>query len=202
MILAHQIALDPNKTQKAFFRQACGVSRYTWNWALDQANKHYAETGECVDFMELKKHWNQIKPEWVYETHRDANSQPFANLKSAFSQFFKGLKKGRKVGKPKFKKRGTNDKFYVANDKFRVDGDTVFLPKIGEVRMHEPLRFEGRILSGTVRLKAGRWFLSIQVDVGSDYRRDYRPKRQAVCRSGSRAQDRCRNLRESAVRGP
>jgi len=45
MILAHKIQLDPTYKQAQAFRQACGVARYTWNWALDQMETAYKETG-------------------------------------------------------------------------------------------------------------------------------------------------------------
>lgn len=180
MILAHQIALDPTEKQKELLVRFCGVSRYVWNWALEQAEKHYRETGKTVDFLELKKRWNREKPDWAKEAPRDANSQPFADLQAAFRNFFKGIKEGLRVGKPRFKKKGLNDKFYVANDKFRLNGRKARLPRVGWVRMRESLRFEGKILAGTVRREANRWFLSIQVDVGDEYRRKHCGTRNKV----------------------
>ena len=98
---------------------------------------------------------------WVYESPRDANAQPFANLDKAFKRFFKGLAK-----RPKFKKKNQcRDSFYVANDKFRVDGKTITLPRIGKVGMREALRFEGKILSATVSRIAERWFVAVSVEV-------------------------------------
>ena len=74
--------------------------------------------------MALKKYFNTIKREqfpWVYESPRDANAQPFANLDKAYKRFFGGDAKY-----PKFKKKGKcRDAFYVANDKFRVEGDVI-----------------------------------------------------------------------------
>ena len=120
---------------------------------------------------DLKKRFNAVKGElfpWIYESPRDANAQPFANLDKAFANFFRRLKDPscKKKGKPKHKKKGRcKDSFYVANDKFRVDGKTIRLPKIGTVRMREALRFEGRIVCATVSRTAQRWFVSISVEV-------------------------------------
>jgi len=64
------------------------------------------------------------------------------------------------------KKKGkAPDSFYVANDKFRMAGRRVKLPKIGWVRLRESLRFPGRILGARVVREADRWFLSVQVSV-------------------------------------
>jgi len=37
MILAHKIALDPTVKQRIALAKACGVARFTWNWALATA---------------------------------------------------------------------------------------------------------------------------------------------------------------------
>ncbi|MBI3951636.1 MAG: transposase [Acidobacteria bacterium] len=51
-----------------------------------------------------------------------------------------------------------------ANDKFSVSGHTVYVPKLGAVNMAESLRFEGKILSGRIKEKAGRWYLTVVVE--------------------------------------
>ena len=83
--------------------------------------------------MKLKKHFNAIKGElfpWVYDSLRDANAQPFANLGQAFRSFFAGQAKY-----PRFKKKGKcRDAFYVANDKFHVEGDLPVLASENQTR--------------------------------------------------------------------
>jgi putative transposase len=55
--------------------------------------------------------------------------------------------------------------FYLANDKFSVDGHTLHVPKLGDVNMTEELRFTGKIMSATISYRAGWWFVSIAVEV-------------------------------------
>jgi putative transposase len=156
---AHKIRLVPTKAQETALRKACGVARYTWNWALAEWDRQY-KAGLKPTAFKLKKQWNQEKPEWVYESPKDANQQPFSFLGKAWNAFFKGT-----TGRPSFKKRGLQDNFYVSNDKFSVAGRRVRLPIIGLVKMREPLRFEGKIMSATVSCRAGRWYISIQVEM-------------------------------------
>lgn len=162
---AHKIRLVPNKTQELALRRACGVARYTWNWALAEWNRQY-EAGEKPGVKELKKQWNQVKPEWVYESPKDANQQPFEFLGRAWRAYFK-----KTAGKPGFKKRGIHDSFYVSNDKFSVDAERIRLPVIGRVKMREALRFSGEIMSATVSCSAGRWYVSIQVDMPAEVKK-------------------------------
>lgn len=167
MILAHKIRLEPNNRQKGYLTQAAGTARFVWNWALAEWDQQFKD-GKKPNAIDLKKQFNQIKYEefpWLKGIHRDAHSQPFADLKSAFQSFFKKTSK-----RPKFKKRGRRDAFYLANDVFRLDGDRVRLPKIGWINLSEKLRFQGKIMSARVSRQADQWFISIQVDVG-DYQK-------------------------------
>jgi len=111
----------------------------------------------------LKKQFNAIRHvdyPWTGEVLRDATAQPFVNVQRAYQNFFEKRSKY-----PKFKKKGVHDSFYVANDKFAVDGNRIQIPCVGWVRMHESLRFEGKILSAVVSRTAHKWFVSIAVDV-------------------------------------
>ena len=160
---SHKIALEPTADQERQFKRAAGVARFTWNWALAEWKAWY-KAGKRPSAMALKKHFNAIKREqfpWVYDSPRDANAQPFANLDKAYKRFFSGDAKY-----PKFKKKGKcRDVFYVANDKFHVEGDVITLPRAGKVKMREALRFGGKIICATVSRTASRWFVSISVEV-------------------------------------
>ncbi|WP_035420123.1 RNA-guided endonuclease InsQ/TnpB family protein [Chloroflexus sp. MS-G] len=172
----HKIALCPTPEQVDYFKRACGTARRVWNWALNEWNKQYAAGGR-PNAMALKKQFNAITytdPQWLDEKgrpwlqdiHRDAHAQPFAHLAKAWERFFADLKEGKEAYKPRLKKKGRcRDSFYVANDKFRLDGKTIRLPKIGDVAMTEELRFAGTMLGATVSRTADRWFVAIQVEV-------------------------------------
>ena len=42
-IRGHIIALDPNNTQATYFKKACGVARFAYNWVLGQWEKQYEQ---------------------------------------------------------------------------------------------------------------------------------------------------------------
>jgi len=169
MRLSHVIALDPTVKQVNAMARAVGVARFTFNWGLAEWQRQYRDGGRPSK-NKLKKQFNAIKETefpWIYESPKDANQQAFADLGDAFQNFFdskKGKRKGRKVGYPKFKKKGRKDSFYVSNDHFYVDGKIVTLPVIGPVQMREALRFSGKIMGARVSRRADRWFISIQVE--------------------------------------
>ncbi len=164
MILSHSIALDLTCKQQAFIRKACGAARYTWNWAVERCRLSYA-AGEKLNIPELKKRWNTEKPAWVKESPKDANQQPFAYLQRAYTAGFERIKQGKEAGFPRFHKRGRRDSFYLSNDKIKVEGKQLRMPLLGWVRMREALRFEGKVMSCTVSIRAGRYFAAIQVEL-------------------------------------
>lgn len=119
VILAHRIQLDPTAEQELAFRKSCGCARFTWNWGL-AAYKAQLDAKLKPNVFEIKKQFNKIKEAefpWIKESPKDANQQPFANLKAALTRFFK-----KTAIFPKFKRKGEHDSFYIANDKFEVSG--------------------------------------------------------------------------------
>ena len=172
MNLAHKIKLNPTPEQEVYFRKAVGCARFTWNWAVAQWLEGN-EQKQAPSPTALKKQFNAIKYHqfsWMKDIHRDAHAQPFANLGKTVNQYFKSLKNHEKPHKPQFKKKGkAHDTFYLANDKFQVNGKRIKMPKIGWVDMTEQVRFEGKIMSATVSRQADRWFVSINVEVATQH---------------------------------
>jgi putative transposase len=169
--LAHKILLETTEAEEAYFRKACGIARFSWNWALATWNEEY-KAGRKPTAFKLKKQFNQIKAAefpWVYEVTKYACQQPFLFLGKAFSNFFRDVKKPqnqRRHRYPKFKKKGKSiDSFYIGGDQIQVEGNRVKIPNLGWVKMKENLRWGGNILSATVSRQADKWFVSLCVDV-------------------------------------
>ncbi|MGX9220479.1 RNA-guided endonuclease InsQ/TnpB family protein [Massilia varians] len=176
MLLAHRIRIDPTLEQRGYFARAAGTARRVWNWALAEWRRQ-AAAGCKPNAMALKKQFNRIKyadPAWLDENgqpwlrtvHRDAHAQPFTNLARAWSRYFEQRRAGTPAYPPVFKKKGRcRDVFYLANDKFRIEGSTAVLPRVGRVALCEALRWPGRILGASVAREADHWFLCVQVEV-------------------------------------
>jgi len=167
MLTAHKICLKPNNTQATYFARAAGTARFAYNWALAAWNSQYQE--HLLDpslpkpsQQSLRRELNAIKKEqfpWMLEVTKNAPQMAIIQLGQAFQNFFAGRAKY-----PKFKKKGVCDSFTLSNDQFSIDGSRIRIPNLGWVRMREPLRFAGKIMSATVSRVADRWFVSITVD--------------------------------------
>ena len=163
-VLTHKIALCPNQQQEAMLRQAVGVARFSYNWALAEWQSQYKAGGKPNEAA-LRRLLNSVKREqfqWMLDVPKSVPQQAIKNLGNAFRRFFK------KQGKyPKFKRKGQHDsaRFDNGPDTFSFDGKSIKLPKLGWLKLREPLRFQGKPLSATVSRVADRWFVSIPVEV-------------------------------------
>jgi putative transposase len=164
MHLTHKIRLDPTVKQRKYFVRAAGTHRFVWNWALAEWNRLY-EAGEKPNGASLSKAFNTLYRTtfpWISEVHRDCHSQPFTDLQTAFGNFF-----ARRGERPVFKSRNKcRASFYVANDRLALSDFMVRLPVIGKIKMHETLRFVGKINSARVVEESDEWYLCVSVDVG------------------------------------
>jgi len=101
----------------------------------------------------------------MYETSKCAPQEALRDLHRAFQNFYRGLKTGKKIGFPRFKRRGVRDSFRLTGT-IRFYERAIHLPRIGKVRIKEKRKcyYNGKILSVTVRRRANRWFVSVAVE--------------------------------------
>ena len=129
----------------------------------------------------LRRAWNRAKAEvapWWAENSKEAYNSGLDALArglDAWSKSRRGVRKGPRVGFPRFKtKNEARRSFKVTTGSFGVlDAHHVRLPRIGVIRTKEPTTklgasLEGgiaRILSVTVSESAGRWYVSFACEV-------------------------------------
>src|SRR5215831_10877289 len=137
--------------QEAYSYRASGVARFAWNWALDEYKRRKA-AGQEIDWNEIKIEFrSRINTEFpfVREVTKCAAEAAIADLRQAINTYYKTKGANPKL-KAQFPGRRKRSKkiggFGLNNDKFSVSGNTVYVPKLGEVNMAEALRFDGRIL--------------------------------------------------------
>jgi len=165
MIKAHKIRLYPNDKQAGYFRKACGVARFAYNWALEESRRLYREEGVQTSGYDLSKRINAIKKEqfpWMGEVTKCAVQRAVFDAHAALKKWWSPQLKNKV---PKFKKKGkSKDSFYLTNGAFKIRGKRVYVAKLGWVRAAQELRLGGKLLSATVSRTADQWFISITVD--------------------------------------
>ena len=107
---------------------------------------------------------------WIKETSSKSVKKSIENACTAFMRFFKGQSQF-----PNFKKKGTSDvkMYFVKNDAKTIipcERHRIKIPTLGWVKLKEkgylPTTKSGYIISsGTVSVKAGRYYVSVLVEV-------------------------------------
>ncbi len=167
---AYRYELDPNNIQRSHLAQHAGVARFAYNWGLEQRIAQYKNNqgdDRFTDAMKQHKLINSLKKtefSWMYETSKCAPQESLRDLHRAFKNFYRGLKIGKKIGFPRFKRRGIRDSFRLTGT-IRFHERAIQLPRIGKIRIKEKREkyHSGKILSVTVRRRVNRWFVSVTV---------------------------------------
>lgn len=170
--------------------QTCNASIKVWNWALAAWNKQYDEYKEGnrdkkPNASSLSKEFTNVwrsEIPWLVEVQAKSYRETFRNLNSAWANFFRGLKQGRKVGSPQFKSvKDRRKSFYVHNQQIKEDWpNRIHIAGIGWLKLRRDRRFGANIVAGRVSYDGLRWHLSLQFD--------YTPKR--ICKQGAIGVDR------------
>jgi putative transposase len=173
----YRFALDPTPAQERALRSHAGAARFAWNWGLARCTARYEAERTWYSGVDLHKLWNAEKKAdpllaWWAQNSKCAYQEAFRDLDRALRDFVKsknGQRAGRRLGFPRFKKRGRcRDSFRFGAGVMRCGGRTVTLPRLGTIATHESTRKlarrigngTARILSATVTRTAQRWFVS------------------------------------------
>ena len=126
--------------------------------------------------IDLHRELNALKKtelQWMYEVSKCAPQEALRNLDRAFDHFFRRVREKKagkpvKAGYPRFKSKKRGRGSFRLTGVIRVFDDAIQLPRLGRLRLKERgyLPTSGvRVLSATVSEQAGRWFVSLQVEM-------------------------------------
>ena len=175
LLKSFKTEINPTEEQKARIRKTIGTCRYVYNFYLGH-NKALHDNGK--KFMTGKSFslWlnNEYIPDnpdktWIREVYSKAVKKSIEDGCAAFTRFFK-----HQSDFPKFKKKGKSDvkMYFVRNNPkdCQCERHRLKIPTLGWVRIKEkgyiPTTKDGyRIRSGTVSVKAGRFYVSVLVEI-------------------------------------
>jgi putative transposase len=166
---AFRYELAPNAAQRAALANHAGAARWAWNWGLSVRRKAFRRRRETLTAIELHRLLNRLKRtpryRWLYEVSKCAPQEALRDLDRAYANFWRGRSSGRRVGLPRFKKRGRCPERFRLTGAIRVEPGVVVLPRIGRVATKEATgKFGGRILSASCRREADRWYIALTVE--------------------------------------
>ena len=184
MLEAVKVALDPSPVQERLLLSHAGAARFAFNAGLAHV-KEALEAGEKPEwsYYSLVRWWNASKDTlaigddgvpWWRENSKEAANSGLRSLASALSNWSKsrkGLRKGRRVGFPRFRaKDRTVPRFAYTTGSFGLihgDPKALKLPRIGRVHCMEDVTTrvgDARVLRMTVSQRAGCWYAALTVE--------------------------------------
>lgn len=195
MLKAFKTEIAPTRAQKEKIIRSIGIARFLYNQyiaynrkiykmyqrgLLDNRQKHFVS---AKDFDKYVNHKLKLELPWINECGSKARKKSLVNAEAAFKRFFNNLS-----GFPRFKKKSRQDVklYFPKNNK----GDWVIwrhklmIPTLKQVRLKEfgYLPVGARITNGTVSYMAGRFYVSIVVDIDekSKYNKDLKASYHAT----------------------
>ena len=175
LLKSFKTEINPTEEQKARIRRTIGTCRYVYNFYLGH-NKALHDNGEKFmtgkDFsLWLNNEYIPDNPDktWIREVYSKAVKKSIEDGCAAFTRFFK-----HQSDFPKFKKKGKSDvkMYFVRNNPkdCQCERHRLKIPTLGWIRIKEkgyiPTTKDGYMIrSGTVSVKAGRFYVSVLVEI-------------------------------------
>lgn len=187
MLKAFKTEIAPTREQKEKIIRSIGIARFLYNQyiaynkklyrmyqrgLLDSYQKHFVSAN---DFDKYVNHKLKIELPWINECGSKARKKSLVNAETAFKKFFDGL-----AGFPRFKKKSNQDVklYFPKNNKgdWTIWRHKLMIPTLKQVRLKEfgYLPVGTIVTSGTVSYVAGRFYVSVVVDIDekSKYNKD------------------------------
>lgn len=168
MEYSYRFRIYPNNVQKNLIQRTFGSCRFVYNLFLNERQTAYKGSGSSVSRFQQDKELPLLKKQypWLAEVDSTALQSSVRDLDTAYKNFFRNLKCGRKPGYPQFKSKHDNHQSYkskcVGNTIRIVDAKHIRLPKLGSVRCAISKQVQGRILSATVSLApSGKYYVAL-----------------------------------------
>lgn len=190
MLLTYQYKLNPTPEQVVLLETWGELLRRHWNYALGERLDWLRRTRSQVDRCSLVfepigeipnkpdyytqasnlKQTKELFPEYK-NIYADCQQQNLMRLDKAWKRWLIPDKKGKRGGKPRFKKRGDISSFTfprVNHPKAgaHLTGNTLKLSKIGEIEviLHRPIPDGFEIKQATILSKADGWYCSFSLE--------------------------------------
>ena len=175
MLKSFRTEINPTQEQKVKINKTIGTCRYIYNFYLAHNKELHDNGGKFMNGKSfsvwLNNEYIPNNPDkaWIKEVSSKAVKKSIEDGCAACIRFFK-----HQSGFPKFKKKGKSDvkMYFVKNNPkdCRSERHRVNIPTLGWVRIKEkgyiPTTKDGwKIKSGTVSMKAGRYYISVLVEV-------------------------------------
>ena len=153
---AYKTEIHPTQAQIELIHKTFGCTRYIYNQYVSENLENLALGKDFISAFSYSKRVNNDPntPFWLKEVPSKAIKQALIYADRAFRDYF-----SKRKGRPKFKKKGTNDSFYLIGT-LKVERHRIFVPVLKWVRLKEFGYIPEKISSVTISMKNGRYYIS------------------------------------------
>lgn len=184
-----EFALSPTAVQRNLLESNAGAARFAYNWALNEIKSEYElwkndkSHRMCCSYYGLRKRFNSVKgdiaPWWKEVSSRSLyyGCECAATAWKNFIDYKRGIRRGKRVGFPRYKSRRQErtHRYAIEEGISRycvVGAHNIMIPRIGCVRIKENIykRITCQTIHRmTLKLKGGRWYVVLLVEVSDSY---------------------------------
>ena len=167
---AYKYRIYPTKKQQRALNETLDECRWLYNHLLEERKTLWETRHESTSLYRQIDSFRDLKEE--RPSLKIAHSQVLQNvavrIELAFKAFFRRVKNGEDPGYPRFRGKFRYDSFtYPQWEKScKIEGDRIYLPKIGHVKIILHRNFQGTPKTCTVRrTRTGKWFATIACEI-------------------------------------
>ena len=175
LLRSYKTEIDPTTEQRIKIHKTIATCRFVYNFYLAHNKELYENGGKFMkgtDFsVWLNNEYIPTHPDklWIKDVYAKAVKQAILQAHGAFMRFFQHVS-----SYPRFKKKYVSDvkMYFVRNNPkdCRCERHRINIPTLGWVKLKEkgyiPVTKDGyQIRSGTVSRKAGRYYVSVLIDI-------------------------------------
>ncbi|MHB8408987.1 MAG: RNA-guided endonuclease InsQ/TnpB family protein [Acidiferrobacterales bacterium] len=162
---ATKIRLYPTSDQAQRLAVQFGCVRFVWNHVLAMKKAAWGERREslsCGTIKSMLPVWKKGEYPWLKDADSQALQESIRNLDRAYINFFEGRAKH-----PRFKKKHVARQSIAYPQRVKLDGERIYLPKVGWVKAVVHREIRGEIKTVTVSKEStGKYYASILVEDG------------------------------------
>lgn len=166
--ITYKFCLRPTRRNLNDFANSAGACRWLFNHGLERKKAAYEQEGKTLSYYDLNNELPSLKraeeTKWLKGVHSQVLQQALKDLDNSFQHFFRRVKLKETPGFPRFKCKGEKDSFRYPQG-VKVNGNQVYLPKIGYVKFKKTREIEGVIKETTIILEAGNWYVCFSCEV-------------------------------------
>ena len=162
----------PSKAIVQKFEQTLLVCRELYNSGLRERIDAYRLNQISISYQDQQNQLPEIKK--IREDLKNVYSQVLQDalkrLDKTFKSFFGRVRRKEKAGFPRFKGQSRYDSFTFpqATGGFRLDGDTLYLSKIGKFKIRLSRTMQGKVKTCTIKREVSGWFVIFTVETAKE----------------------------------